>query len=91
MPAKKVVKKAVKKSKPVKKAVAKKAAAKPAPAAKKAAPAKKPALVACANVKHFILEQWQMLKIIPMEILLEQRYLKFRRMGQFLSDQTTDT
>lgn len=42
-------------------------------------------LIACENVKRFILEQWQMLKMIPTEILLEQRYLKFRRMGQVLS------
>jgi acetyl-CoA carboxylase carboxyl transferase subunit alpha len=41
-----------------------------------------PAL-ACANVKKYLLEQWQMLRIIPREILLEQRYMKFRRMGQF--------
>lgn len=37
------------------------------------------------NVKRFVLEQWQILKMIPKEILLEQRYLKFRRMGQFLT------
>lgn len=37
------------------------------------------------NVKKFILEQWQILKMIPTEILLEQRYLKFRRMGKFLT------
>lgn len=37
------------------------------------------------NVKKFILEQWEMLKIIPAEILLEQRYLKFRKMGQLTS------
>lgn len=35
------------------------------------------------NVQQFILEQWQILKIIPTEVLLEQRYLKFRNMGQF--------
>lgn len=35
------------------------------------------------NVRRFILEQWQMLKMIPTEILLEQRYLKFRKIGQF--------
>jgi len=33
------------------------------------------------NVRSFILEQWQILKMIPAEILLEQRYLKFRKMG----------
>lgn len=42
--------------------------------------------VAYDNVKRFILEQWQILNMIPKEILLEQRYLKFRRMGQFLTD-----
>jgi acetyl-CoA carboxylase carboxyl transferase subunit alpha len=35
------------------------------------------------NVKQFILEQWQILKMIPKEILLEQRYLKFRSMGRY--------
>jgi acetyl-CoA carboxylase carboxyl transferase subunit alpha len=35
------------------------------------------------NVKRFINEQWQILKMVPKEILLEQRYLKFRKMGQF--------
>lgn len=38
---------------------------------------------AYANVKKYILEQWQTLRLIPKEILLEQRYLKFRKMGQF--------
>ena len=36
------------------------------------------------NVKEFILEQWNMLQHIPLPLLLEQRYLKFRRMGQYL-------
>lgn len=35
------------------------------------------------NVKKFILEQYEMLKRIPKPLLQEQRYLKFRRMGQF--------
>ena len=35
------------------------------------------------NVQNFILEQARILKNIPNEILLEQRYLKFRQMGQF--------
>lgn len=35
------------------------------------------------NVQKFILEQWEILKMIPTEILLEQRYLKFRKLGQF--------
>ncbi len=36
-----------------------------------------------SNVKQFILEQWDILKDLPQEILLERRYLKFRRMGAF--------
>lgn len=39
--------------------------------------------VAYQNVKKFILEQKEILSIIPKDILLEQRYLKFRRMGKF--------
>jgi acetyl-CoA carboxylase carboxyl transferase subunit alpha len=39
--------------------------------------------VAYANVKKYLLEQWQILRMIPREVLLEQRYLKFRKMGQF--------
>ena len=37
------------------------------------------------NVKKFILEQLQILKRIPPELLLEQRYLKFRNMGEYIS------
>ncbi len=36
----------------------------------------------CQSVQEFILEQWQMLKKIRYEVLLEQRYLKFRKIGQ---------
>lgn len=36
-----------------------------------------------SNVKKYILEQWQILKELPKELLLEQRYLKYRRMGGF--------
>lgn len=36
------------------------------------------------DVKHFITEQAQILKNIPTSILVEQRYLKFRRMGSFI-------
>lgn len=35
------------------------------------------------NTKKFIYEQWQILKMIPRDVLLEQRYFKFRRMGVF--------
>ncbi|KIC73973.1 Acetyl-coenzyme A carboxylase carboxyl transferase subunit alpha [Neochlamydia sp. EPS4] len=37
------------------------------------------------HMQQFILEQWQTLRHIPKDILLEQRYLKFRKMGQFTS------
>ncbi len=35
-----------------------------------------------AGVKKYILDQWTVLRAIPIEILVEQRYQKFRRMGQ---------
>lgn len=35
------------------------------------------------NVKKFIIEQWNILRRIPSSLLLEQRYLKFRQMGQY--------
>lgn len=35
------------------------------------------------GVKRFILDQWNILKKIPPHLLLEQRYLKFRKLGQF--------
>lgn len=41
-----------------------------------------------ANVKKFLLEQWQILKRVPLEMLIEQRYLKFRQIGAFLSNGT---
>lgn len=40
--------------------------------------------LAIENVKNYILEQWNILKMIPADLLLEQRYLKFRKMGVFL-------
>lgn len=40
--------------------------------------------LAIENVKNYILEQWNILKMIPTDLLLEQRYLKFRKMGVFL-------
>lgn len=36
------------------------------------------------NVKQFIVEQCQTLKRVPAKVLLEQRYLKYRKMGQFI-------
>jgi len=38
---------------------------------------------ACENVQKFILEQWNILKNVPIEILLEQRYFKFRSIGHY--------
>lgn len=36
-----------------------------------------------ANVKAFIKEQWNNLKSVPIDLLLENRYQKFRQMGKF--------
>ncbi|MES2122499.1 MAG: acetyl-CoA carboxylase carboxyltransferase subunit alpha [Chlamydiota bacterium] len=35
------------------------------------------------NVKKYIVEQWEILKTLPVEDLIEQRYQKFRRIGKF--------
>lgn len=47
-----------------------------------------------SGVSQFISEQYQILKRIPAELLLEQRYIKFRKMGEFqiedLSDDRSD-
>jgi acetyl-CoA carboxylase carboxyl transferase subunit alpha len=37
------------------------------------------------NVKTFIKEQWELLKSVPIDLLLENRYQKFRKMGKFES------
>lgn len=39
-----------------------------------------------SGVKNFILDQWSLLKILPNDVLLERRYLKFRKMGQWLEN-----
>lgn len=39
--------------------------------------------VAYDNVKTFIHEQWEALKQVPVDLLLENRYQKFRKMGKF--------
>lgn len=41
------------------------------------------------KVKEFIGEQWSILKRMPLDCLLEQRYQKFRRMGKFATIETT--
>lgn len=35
------------------------------------------------NVKSFIKEQWAAIKTVPIDVLLENRYQKFRKMGKF--------
>jgi len=47
--------------------------------------------VAFENVKSFIKEQWKVLKFVPIDILLENRYQKFRKMGKFNSSIFTVT
>lgn len=39
-----------------------------------------------SNVKSFILEKWEILKTLPSDELLEQRYQKFRKMGKFVEE-----
>ncbi len=39
--------------------------------------------IAYANVKAFIREQWASLRSTPLDVLLETRYQKFRKMGQY--------
>lgn len=37
------------------------------------------------NVRRFILEKWEMLKMLSKEVMLQQRYLKFRKIGRFIA------
>jgi acetyl-CoA carboxylase carboxyl transferase subunit alpha len=39
--------------------------------------------LAFQQVKSFIKEQWHLLKSVPIDVLLENRYQKFRKMGKF--------
>ncbi len=41
-----------------------------------------------ANVKKYLIDQWNSLKLIPIETLVEQRYQKFRQMGEFSIEET---
>jgi acetyl-CoA carboxylase carboxyl transferase subunit alpha len=43
-----------------------------------------------ANVKKYILQEWEMLKSVPPDRLIEERYQKFRRMGKFTVAGETD-
>ena len=47
--------------------------------------------VVYAEAKKYILQQWDILKTIPVETLLESRYRKFRRMGKFTIEQKKET
>ena len=40
-----------------------------------------------SSVKEFIAKRWEMLKEVPTEELLEQRYQKFRKMGRFITEE----
>lgn len=42
------------------------------------------------NVRKYVVEQWNILKSIPKDILLEQRYQKFRRMGKFAVEEKSE-
>ena len=42
------------------------------------------------GVKDFIAKKWEELKIIPIEELIEKRYQKFRKLGQFLVEEKDD-
>ncbi len=41
-----------------------------------------------ADVKQFLLDQWEYLKTLPIDLLLEKRYQKFRKMGRYTTDET---
>ncbi len=43
--------------------------------------------IAFENVKYFISQQWEALKSVAIEDLLENRYQKFRKMGKFEEEQ----
>jgi acetyl-CoA carboxylase carboxyl transferase subunit alpha len=43
-----------------------------------------------SRVSQFIRDQYQLLKRISSELLLEQRYLKFRKMGEFQVKEVSD-
>lgn len=36
------------------------------------------------SITSFVLDEWQMLKILPLDVLVERRYLRFRRIGEHL-------
>ncbi|MCB1112602.1 MAG: acetyl-CoA carboxylase carboxyltransferase subunit alpha [Chlamydiales bacterium] len=48
-------------------------------------------VVVYQNVKNFILKRSEILNKIPTELLLEQRYLKFRKIGEFMANKEMET
>ncbi|MBI3900741.1 MAG: acetyl-CoA carboxylase carboxyl transferase subunit alpha, partial [Chlamydiia bacterium] len=45
--------------------------------------------LAFRNVAAFIQQQWKHLQTVPTELLLENRYQKFRKMGKFVVHEAT--
>lgn len=44
------------------------------------------------SVKKYVLDQWNILKTVPLEFLIEQRYQKYRRIGKFtIETESTDS
>lgn len=42
-----------------------------------------------ARVKQYVVDQWSILKTVPLDLLIEQRYQKFRRIGKFAVEEKT--
>jgi acetyl-CoA carboxylase carboxyl transferase subunit alpha len=40
------------------------------------------------NVKEFITNGWNLIKDVPLDVLIEKRYQKFRKLGEFTIDET---
>jgi acetyl-CoA carboxylase carboxyl transferase subunit alpha len=44
-----------------------------------------------ARVKQFILDEWKLLKAYPLDVLLERRYQKFRKIGSYCEETPNET
>ena len=42
-----------------------------------------------ATIKQFVLDEWELLKAYPPDVLLERRYQKFRRIGRYTTHETS--
>ena len=42
------------------------------------------------NIKEFIAKNWSLLKEIPIDVLIEQRYQRFRKIGKFMIEDKAD-